>query len=152
MNQSFAEHVSRLPTLYQALISAGPVAVSAPGHPATAGIYLLVGADGEIEHVGRTRNLKQRLRAHRTANHNSASFAFKRARRELGIAASYTKANSRAALQADETFGACFRRHVEAVSSMAVRFLPVSDPIDQYLLELYAVLELGMPADEFDTH
>lgn len=152
MKQPFAEHVYRLPTLYQALISADPVAVSAPGHPATAGIYLLVGADGKIEHVGRTRNLKQRLRAHRTPNHNSASFAFKRARRELGIAASYTKVNSRAALQADETFGACFRRHVEAVSSMTVRFLPVADPIDQYLLELYAVLELGMPADEFDTH
>ncbi len=35
---------------------------------------------------------------------------------------------------------------------MIVKFLLVVDPIDQYLLELYAVLELGMPLDEFDTH
>lgn len=128
------------------------MAVSAAGHPARPGIYLLIDEDGVVQHVGRTRNLRQRLRAHRTANHNSASFAFKRARRELGIAASYTKANSRAALQADETFGACFRRHVTAVSNMTVRFLNVTEPIDQYMLELYAVLELKMPLDEFDTH
>jgi predicted GIY-YIG superfamily endonuclease len=152
MNDTFSEHIERMPSLFASLMEAEPVAVRSAGHPAKSGIYLLISEDGEVQHVGRTRNLKQRLRAHRTPNHNSASFAFKRARRELGIAASYTRANSRAALQADETFGACFRRNVEAVSSMTVRFLPVSDPVDQYLLELYAVLKLGMPADEFDTH
>jgi len=41
---------------------------------------------------------------------------------------------------------------VAAVAEMQVRFLPLDDPIDQYLLELYAVLELGLPEDEFDTH
>jgi predicted GIY-YIG superfamily endonuclease len=152
LNETFAKHASHMPALFASLIEAGPKPVGASGHPTAPGIYLLVDAAGKIRHVGRTRNLRQRLRAHRTPNHNSASFAFRLARRELGIAASYTKANSRAALQADETFGACFRRHVAAVSNMTVRFLPVPDPIDQYLLELYAVLELGMPADEFDTH
>jgi hypothetical protein len=35
---------------------------------------------------------------------------------------------------------------------MEVQFLEVADPIDQYFLELYAALELGLPTDEFDTH
>ena len=145
-------HVDRMPSLFKDLTEAVAVPVSAAGHLASPGIYMLINADGEVEHVGRTRSLKQRLRAHRTPNHNSASFAFKKARRELGIAASYKKANSRAALQADEIFGACFRRHVDAVSNMTVKFVTVTDPIDQYMLELYTVFELGMPADEFDTH
>lgn len=152
MNKPFANRTERMPLLCRDLIDAEPVLVNAPGHPAAPGIYLLIDSRGSVQHVGRTRNLRQRLRAHRTVNHNSASFAFKRARRELGIVASYAKTNSRAALQADELFGACFRRHVDAVSAMTVKFLLVADPIDQYLLELYAVLELGMPLDEFDTH
>lgn len=152
MNKTFASHTERMPSMFRELISAEPLLVNAAGHPSAPGIYLLIDSNGSVQHVGRTRNLRQQLRAHRTANHNSASFAFKRARRELGIVASYTKANSRAALQADEIFGACFRRHVDAVSAMIVKFLLVVDPIDQYLLELYAVLELGMPLDEFDTH
>jgi len=152
MNKIFANHVERMPLLFRDLLGADPLLVNAAGHPAAPGIYLLIDSSGSVQHVGRTRNLRQRLRAHRTANHNSASFAFKRARRELGIVASYTKTNSRAALQADEVFGACFRRHVDAVSAMTVRFLLVTDPVDQYLLELYAVLELNMPLDEFDTH
>jgi len=152
LNDDFAAHVQRMPELFKALFDSASVPVSAAGHPASPGIYMLLNSDGEVEHIGRTRNLKQRLRAHRTANHNSASFAFKKARRELGIAASYQKSGSRAALQADEVFGACFRRHVDAVSNMQVKFVSVTNPIDQYMLELYAVFELNMPVDEFNTH
>lgn len=35
---------------------------------------------------------------------------------------------------------------------MTMRFLPVDCPVDQYLLELYAAMELGLNLDEFDTH
>ena len=34
---------------------------------------------------------------------------------------------------------------------MTLRFVEVSDPIDQYLFELYAALELGTSLDEFST-
>ena len=115
------------------------------------GIYVLYEGEEPV-HVGRTRRIRQRLRAHCTPNHNSASFAFKRARRELNRKATYSPIDSRAALQQDPIFGECFRKHVTAVGEMHFRFLSVEDPIDQYLLELYAVLELGLPEDEFDTH
>lgn len=150
MNERFQSHTEKMPALYKALMESDAKPVSAVDHPKAPGIYLLI--SDHVEHVGRTRNLRQRLRAHRTPNHNSASFAFKKARRELGVLASYTRLGSRAALQVDEVFGECFRRHVTAVSDMTVRFIRVEEPIDQYLLELYTVLELDMPADEFDTH
>lgn len=35
---------------------------------------------------------------------------------------------------------------------MDVKFVEVTDPILQYLLELYAHMEYGLPLDEFDTH
>lgn len=151
MNVEFAARIQRIPGLFVDLVAREPAPMDAGAHPNHPGIYILYEA-GVPVHVGRTRKLRRRLQAHCTPQHNSASFAFKRARRELGVHASYRAANSRAALQADDIFGPCFRRHVDAVRSMQVRFLSVPDPIDQYFLELYAVMELGLPQDEFDTH
>lgn len=151
MNSAFQVHVSRAPALYAALTSQPLLDVRSNDLRKQPGIYILYDGDGPA-HVGRTRNIKQRLRAHCTPNHNSASFAFKRARRELGQATTYNRTTSRAALQIDEVFGPCFRKHVDAVAQMKLRFLEVSDPIDQYFLELYAALELSLSTDEFDTH
>lgn len=103
-------------------------------------------------HVGRTRNLAGRLASHTTPKHNKASFAFKRARRHLDQKASYKAANSRASLVLDEVFGPEFIRQVGLIKAMKVQFVEVKDPIAQYLLELYAHMEFGLPLDEFDTH
>ena len=65
-------------------------------------------------HLGRTRNLQQRLRGHITANHYTVT-------------------------------------QIERVKAMPVRFVEVADPVHQYLVELYAHLEYGLPLDEFDT-
>ena len=151
MNSVFAEHVTRIPELYASLVRQPLLQVRSHGLGKQKGIYVFYHEEVPV-HVGRTRNIRQRLRAHCTPNHNSASFAFKRARRELGQATTYNRTTSRAALQADEVFGECFRRHVTSVGEMMVRFLEVPDPVDQYLLELYAVLELNLETDEFDTH
>jgi predicted GIY-YIG superfamily endonuclease len=151
MNTAFEAHVRRVPALYTTLIAQPLLNVRVNELGKQPGIYILFD-DAEPVHVGRTRNIRQRLRAHCTPKHNSASFAFKRARRELGQATTYSRATSRSALQSDAVFGPCFRKHVDAVAQMKLRFLEVSDPIDQYFLELYAALELGLPTDEFDTH
>lgn len=151
MNKQFEAHVERVCSLYSQLTSQPLERVRSNGLGKQGGIYILWEGENPA-HVGRTRNIRQRLRAHCTPNHNSASFAFKRARRELNQARTYNQATSRAALQNDRVFGPCFRRHVKAVGEMHVQFLELTDPIDQYLLELYAALELGLPTDEFDTH
>lgn len=151
MNERFLGHIDAATVHFAQLLSQPLLPVRGHGLTEQKGIYVLYEGAAPV-HVGRTRKIRQRLRAHCTPNHNSASFAFKRARKELGRKASYSVTNSRAALQLDPVFGPCFQKHVAAVAEMQVRFLPLDDPIDQYLLELYAVLELGLPEDEFDTH
>lgn len=122
-----------------------------PSHPNSGGIYVLYEGDRPV-HVGRTRKLRKRLQGHCSESHYHASFAFKRARIETGIKADYRPGNSRVALAADEHFRPVFMRHVALVRTMSYRFLQVDDPVDQYLLELYAAMELGTSMDEFDTH
>ena len=52
----------------------------------------------------------------------------------------------------DPSFEPEFARQIALVKTMQVRFVEVFDPLAQYLLELYAHLEWGLPLDEFDTH
>ncbi len=52
----------------------------------------------------------------------------------------------------DAAFKAAFDQALAEVKGMSIRYLLVEDPIDQYLLELYAALELGTSISEFDTH
>ena len=151
MNPLFSTHVDRAPILFASLTQSPKLPVRKSGLGRKKGIYIFYEGDTAV-HVGRTRNIRQRLTAHCTANHNSASFAFKRARRELNQITTYNVTTSRAMLQKDEIFGPCFQRHVQAVAEMEVQFVEVVDPIDQYLLELYVALELNLPTDEFDTH
>lgn len=126
-----------------------PLAGSAfPSHPAIYVFYF----DGHPVHVGRSRNLKQRLRGHAANSHYSASFAFKRARAKTGLKATYRKGEGRAALLENAVFASAFAEALAEVKSMTLRHLVVEDPIDQYLLELYAALELGTSLSEFDTH
>jgi transposase InsO family protein len=152
MNPVFAETVRTIPDLFDRLHNAPPLdGKGTAAQKGLAGVYVFL-EDGKVVHVGRTRNLQGRLRAHSANSHHSASFAFKRARRALGMAATYKTAGSRADLLAMEAFRQEFDRQRQAVRGFKVRFLAVADPVRQYLLELYAHMEYGLPLDEFDTH
>ena len=152
MNTHFQSVALATPGLFSALMSSDIFTskgiVSQRGK---SGVYIFF-EDGNAVHVGRTRNLGGRLRGHITKSHFSASFAFKRTRRIQGKIASYVTAGSRQDLARDDEFKSEFYRQIELVKAMSVRFLEVPDPIQQYLLELYAHLELDLPLDEFDTH
>ena len=151
MNSVFQDHADRLPHLFRLLNDGALTALADGPHPADPGIYVLFENEHPV-HVGRTRNLCQRLQGHRSRSHYSASFAFKRARRDLGVVATYKTEGSRAQLAKDPVFGPVFKRQVESVRAMSYKFLKVKSKLDQYLLELYAVLEYNLPDDEFDTH
>ena len=117
-----------------------------------AAIYVLL-EDGIAQHVGRTRKLKNRLNGHRASSHYSASYAFKRARKALGLSATYKKSGSREDLMREGSeFRLVFDRELEKVKQMQVKFLLVPNAIDQYFLELYAALEYNTCISEFDTH
>lgn len=115
------------------------------------GVYAFFYEDKAV-YVGRTRNLLNRLRGHVRPNHNSATFAFKQTRLKLKRVATYKREGGRAELVKDAQFGPEFNRQIELVKEMDVHFVEVKNPITQYLLELYAHLEWGLPLDEFDTH
>lgn len=84
MNQQFEAHIERTPANFEALMATPVHAYSDRSKFKKAkGIYVLI-EDGESVYVGRTRNLSQRLQAHVSASHNSASYAVKRLRNRYG--------------------------------------------------------------------
>lgn len=84
MNARFAEASRSLPELFRKLeASSYFFEKGIAAQKKRPGIYVFY-EGGKAVHVGRTRDLGQRLRGHISRSHYSASFAFKRARR-LGI-------------------------------------------------------------------
>jgi hypothetical protein len=152
MNERFEEATLAIPALFRRLADSMPLEErGTAAQRDKAGAYVFF-EDGKAVHVGRTRNLQRRLRGHVAKSHYSASFAFKRARRTLGKLATYVTEGSRSQLAKDAEFMPEFHRQIEMIKAMQVKFIEVTDPIAQYLLELYAHMEYGLPLDEFDTH
>ena len=152
MNDQFAKITAQIPAIFAALAESEPLpAKGTASQRGKAGVYAFF-EDGRAVHVGRTRNLQERLQGHTRRSHNSATFAFKRTRRALKMPATYKTDGSRVKLTDHETFGPEFDRQIECVKIMEVRFVEVTDPVTQYLLELYAHMEWELPLDEFETH
>jgi hypothetical protein len=152
MNLQFQQAAEAVPKLFEDLMSSVPFeAKGIVSQKRRAGIYLFL-EGGKPVHIGRTRDLGGRLRGHITRSHYSASFAFKRTRVIHGAKATYITKGSRKDLAADPIFQTAFYEQIDLVKRMQVKFIEVPNPIHQYLLELYAHLELGLELDEFDTH
>lgn len=148
----FQYAVERMPLIFDeltacALLDMQPLASWNKLHA----VYVFYDNDGQPCHTGRTRNLQARVRAHMANSHNSASFAFKRAREALNRVATYRPEGSRASLMNDPVFKAEFDRQRQIVGQMKLRFVAIECPIEQYLFELYAALRLGTSLTEFTT-
>lgn len=152
--RSYLDYTSAAPKLFSQLMaqSAEPFRVTSSDNRRS-GIYVLYDDDTPV-YVGRTRNLQGRFRAHVTKSHNSASFALKRTRAQHAEIkkATYKATNSRQAIVEHPVYGATFLREIEAIRGMQFKFLEVTDPIDQYLLELFATMEFGLELTGFDSH
>jgi hypothetical protein len=151
MNAEFERRTSEIPGRFEVLMQQPLALLSKTNFPKSPAIYVFYFENIPV-HVGRTKNLQQRLRGHVANSHYSASFAFKRARAETGIKATYRKGEGRADLLADPLFADAFAKALSEVADMQIRYLEVPNPIDQYLLELYAALELKTSLSEFETH
>ena len=95
VNRDYAQRILRPPVLFAQLLAMPLQTIRGTRFPRDPAIYVFY-LDGEPVHVGRTRNLRQRLRGHVTDSHFSASFAFKRARGATGLQATYRKGQGRA--------------------------------------------------------
>lgn len=118
-----------------------------------AGIYLF-SENGKPLYVGRTNNLKRRLRNHTRPSHNMATFAFLLARHATArLSASYKPSGSRKdLLRNDATFRKAFDDARERIKKMDVRFVEESDPVGQALLEIYAAYVSRAKHNDFDAH
>lgn len=148
----FQEVVERMPSLFRNLEGAEKFDMKARSSwKGLQAIYVFYQPNGEPCHTGRTRNLQGRIRAHTANSHNSASFAFKRARNSLDVKATYRSQGSRAALMCDPVFKAEFDRQRDLIRKMKLRFVEIECPIEQHMFELYAALRLGTSLSEFTT-
>jgi hypothetical protein len=65
---------------------------------------------------------------------------------------SHLPKGSRVALCAEPKFGAAFLQAKERVRAMDVRYVEETDPLRQVLLEVYVLIILKTPYNDFDTH
>lgn len=152
MNEQFSSRVMALPDRFEQLMQCELMPIAPrPEWKALKAVYAFFEGDTPC-YVGRTRNLHGRMTRHVVNSHNSATFAFKEAKRSLGNRIENIQARGRSGLFLDETFQAEFQIQKQRIRLMKLRFVPIEDALDQYLFELYAALELGTPLDEFDTH
>jgi len=118
-----------------------------------AGVYLF--SDGEQHlYVGRTNTIKERLQNHcrPSSGHNSATFAFKLARKITGMTkATYQAQGSRSELEEHPVFSPVFIQQKQLVRGMSVRFVSEPEAIRQALLEMYVAVSLGTPHNDFDN-
>jgi hypothetical protein len=155
MHDSFREYVEALHPSFERLYGMEPVKIkSIPKGAPSQCIYLFSEGSRHL-YVGRTRYLRQRLRQHSipASQHNQAVFAFRLAREATGsLVATYTAGESRAALCAQDDFGAAFLLAKERVRQMDVRYVEETDPLRQALLEIYVSIVLKTPYNDFNTH
>ena len=119
------------------------------------GIYLFSNPDNNKPlYVGRTNNLKRRLRNHTRPSHNMATFAFLLARRATKrFSASYRPSGSRQdLLKNDAAFRKAFDDARECIKTMHVRFVEEKDQIGQALLEIYTAYVSKAKHNKFDNH
>ena len=155
MNPKFKQFVETLEPKFQQLVAMAPIRYgSLPKRLPNRAIYLF--SEGtEHLYVGRTNNLRNRLRGHcaHGSRHFSAVFAFRIARQETGFTKpSYTTKGSRADLCNDPKFAPAFTNAKTRVANMDIRYVEETDPVRQALLEIYAATVLNTSYNDFDTH
>jgi hypothetical protein len=118
------------------------------------GVYLF-SEGNKFLYVGRTNNIRRRLRnhTHPSGSHNHATFAFRIAREITGnTKASYSSGGSRISLQNDSIFKQEFIAAKKRVANMDIRFIEETDAVRQALLEIYVATVLNTPYNDFDNH
>lgn len=155
MNSDFQRLVEGLEPQYRALVDAKSFKYSnLPREMPKRGVYLF--SDGPTHlYVGRTNNLRQRLAGHcrLSSSHFSATCAFRIARETTGrLKASYSTSGSRAQLVLEPGFSGAFIEAKTRMARLDIRFVEVSDPIRQALLEIYVATALRTPYNDFENH
>jgi hypothetical protein len=154
LDKKFQPYVENLESKFRELEAMTPVTVaSLPKSMPKSGVYAFW-ENGQPLYVGRSNGLKDRLRYHCSKSADDAPFAFRLAREETGLKATYKKKGSRKQLLSDSRFKAAFSGAKIRIRKMDVRFVEETDQIKQTLLEIYVTVMLDTvnKCNDFDTH
>lgn len=155
MKHKFNQIILKVEKKYETLINSSPFKwnMVPRGYEHGAGIYLF-SKNNKPLYVGRTNNLKRRLRNHTRPSHNMATFAFLLARHTTKrFGASYRPVGSREhLLRTDKKFRKAFDDAREQIKKMNVQFVEEPDAVSQALLEIYAAYVSKAQYNDFDTH
>ncbi len=157
VDRHFLAQVCVLPKLFEQLMAMPAFTYhSRPKSLAPTGAIYLFSENDRHLYVGRTNNVKRRLRDHcgTGSGHNAAPFAFILARKATGhTTPSYQKNGlNRKALMLDLMFCGAFEAAKERIALMQIRYVLVSDPVCQALLEVYVATVLQTEHNDFDNH
>ena len=159
-NRSFNDVVCKMRGYLDELKDCEPFCIDGRGNlrregaalPKIKGVYCFY-ENGKPLYVGRSRNIRNRVRQHRRqgSGHNAAQFAFNIAKKKFEKNHPCEKW-SRDDLSNNKEFASLFSESKERVRKMSVRFVKIEDPIEQTIFEVYAHINLGTPFNDFETH
>ena len=155
LHPRFATPMENVMAAFDQLLGATAYTFPLKGAAPNAGGVYVFQEDGIALYVGRTDNLQSRLGQHQRAASpaNQASFAARIAREDIGREeATYLAETSRKVLHATDEFAQAFMAAKSRVRAMQVRFVIITDPVEQAVLEIYAATILGAPFSDFATH
>jgi predicted GIY-YIG superfamily endonuclease len=152
MNRQFEVRIKRLPIYLASFKKCKPCFRCNLACVPIKGVYMFIENKKPI-YIGRTNRMVQRLLEHsrKSSSHYHASFAFKLAKSEA-IKIGINILTSRKLLEVNIQFKALFDEAKNRVSNMAIKYVEISDPVDQALFEVYASEVLKTPMNDFDNH
>ena len=141
MNARFREVVDRMEPLLEALRSSDLLTWDDLKRVPQQGVYVFYEGNTPI-YVGRSRRMRQRIREHgaTSSRHESATFAFKLLRHQVGEPEGHASEYTRPQLQ--ERYPVEYAAQRERVRNMRFRVVAIENPVVQTVFETYAILAL----------
>lgn len=148
MNPRFQKVVSRMEPLLEELRSSDLLTCDDLKRVPQQGVYVFYEGGTPI-YVGRSRRMRQRIREHgaRSSRHESATFALKLLRHEVGEPEGHASEYTRPQLQ--ERYPVEYAARRERVRNMRFRVVEIENPVVQTVFETYAILALD--TKEYNT-
>lgn len=145
--EEFTKRIDALPEMHGCLVNYPLISVETASRlkdfSTKGGIYVFY-ENNEPVYVGRTRNLKNRIRIHITSDEMGSNFALKIAKEVAGDSGlDISGVKNKKQLMQVPGFRDLFIAAKSRIRKMDLKIYEVEDPITQYLLEVYAHLSLG---------
>ena len=146
MDATFWQIIDKIKPLMADLKASEELNWSAYAKAPKQGVYVLY-EDGNPIYVGRSNRMRERINEHGadSSDRHSATFAFRLLREALG------EPEGRAQ-EIESAHKEEYRQQRKRVQRMTFRAVEITDQVEQTIFEIYAILEMKTPYNDFETH